>query len=563
MRQFWFFAPLILSYVLVSLSPGQTSSACPLPAAQRYTLLQTFGTNGQGPNDPQFSGIIAQGRDGNMFSTTPDTWTGGEGTVFKITSSGAVTTLHSFSGTDGAESVSGLTLATGGHYWGTTARGGLYGYGTIFEMTSGGALTTLHDFTGGADGGSPGAPPIEGIDGNFYGTTSVGGKVGSNGTVYRIAASGSFSTLHSFGATSQGNPNGPLVQGRDGFLYGTTFYGGKNGAGTVFKISPSGYFKKLANFGGIFGENPSGPLIEANNGNLYGSASRGGTGGGGVLFKVSPLGTLTILHNFPPWGPATPGNEGSYPYAGLVQATDGNLYGTNFLGGRYGFGVLFCYSPGTLQPGQTRFNVLHDFFYSTGAYTQVTLLQHTNGKLYGDTSGGGLPSNGFGAFYSFDAGLNPFISFMPRARRVGHNVKVLGQGFTGATAVSFNGTQTSFVVVSDTFIKGRVPNGATSGFLTVKTPSGTLTSNRTFLVQPQITGFSPGVGAVGTTVVITGISLKQTSKVTFDSVVATNFIVDSDSQITVSVPPGAQTGKIGITTTGAPVYSNGAFTVTP
>ena len=125
MRQFWFFAPLILSYVLVSLSPAQTSSACPLPAAQRYTLLQTFGTNGQGPNDPQFSGIIAQGRDGNMFSTTPDTWTGGEGTVFKITSSGAVTTLHSFSGTDGAESVSGLTLATGGHYWGTTARGGL------------------------------------------------------------------------------------------------------------------------------------------------------------------------------------------------------------------------------------------------------------------------------------------------------------------------------------------------------------------------------------------------------------------------------------------------------
>src|SRR5207302_8446554 len=106
----------------------------------------------------------------------------------------------------------------------------------------------------------------------------------------------------------------------------------------------------------------------------------------------------------------------------------------------------------------------------------------------------------------------------------------LGQSFTGATAVSFNGTQASFVVVSDTFIKARVPNGATSGFLTVKTPSGTLKSNRTFLVKPQITGFSPDVGAVGTMVVITGISLKQTSKVTFDSVVATNFIVRSEER---------------------------------
>jgi len=137
---------------------------------------------------------------------------------------------------------------------------------------------------------------------------------------------------------------------------------------------------------------------------------------------------------------------------------------------------------------------LADFAFPTGGSPQVTLLQHTNGKLYGDTFVGGisifdphcqlLPQCGHGAFYSFDAGLGPFISFMPRARRVGHNVKILGQGFTGATEVSFNGTQASFVVVSDTFIKARVPNGATSGFLTVKTPSGTLTSNRTFLVKP-------------------------------------------------------------------------------
>src|SRR5262249_34019262 len=243
------------------------------------------------------------------------------------------------------------------------------------------------------------------------------------------------------------------------------------------------------------------------------------------------------------------------------QATDGNLYGTNDLGGAFGWGVLFCYSPGSVPSGQTRFHVLHDFSSASGASPQVTLLQHTNGKLYGDTAVGGSANSG--TFYSFDAGLSPFISFMPRARRVGHGVKILGQGFAGTTAVSFNGTPASFVVVSDTFIQAIVPDHATSGFVMVKTAMSTLTSNRTFLVKPQITGFSPDLGAVGTTVVITGISLKRTSKVTFDGVVATNFGVDSDSQITVSVPAGAQTGRIGITTIGAPVYSNGAFAVTP
>ena len=555
MRQARFFAVFIFSCALLRLAQTQTSTACPAATAQSYTLLHSFATDGQGPNDPRYSGIIAQSRAGNMFSTAPDTWTGGEGTAFKITKSGGVSPLHTFTGMDGAEAFSGLTLSTGGYYWGTTASGGLYGRGTVFKMSAPGALTTLHDFTGGADGSLPGAPPVEGIDGNFYGTTGAGGKIGSNGTVYRISSSGAFQTVHSFGAIGQGTPNGPLVQGSDGFLYGTTFVGGKNGAGTIFKISVSGHFQTIASFGGLFGANPLDGLMEGNDGNFYGAASGGGTNGGGVLFKVSPSGTLAVLHNF------TGGSDGNNPVGGLVQATDGNLYGTNDLGGAFGWGVLFCYSPSSVPSGQTRFHVLHDFNSATGASPQVTLLQHTNGKLYGDTAVGGSVNSG--TFYSFDAGLGPFISFMPRARRVGHGVKILGQGFTGATAVSFNGTQASFVVVSDTFIKARVPNGATSGFLTVKTPSGTLKSNRTFLVKPQITGFSPDVGAVGTMVVITGISLKQTSKVTFDSVVATNFIVDSDSQITVPVPAGAETGRIGITTTGAPVYSNGAFTVTP
>jgi uncharacterized repeat protein (TIGR03803 family) len=490
-----------------------------------------------------------------MFSTGTDEWTGGSGTVFKITPKGGVVALHAFNGTDGFESSSGLTLSTGGFYWGTTRQGGLYGYGILFKMTAEGASTTVHDFTGRADGGLPGAPPIEAIDENFYGTTGVGGNPGNNGTIYRISSSGAFQTIYSFGDPSQGYPNGPLVQGSDGFLYGTTFYGGSNGAGTIFKISTAGAFKKIADFGRILGQNPFGPPIEGNDGNFYGVTSGAGPNGFGVLFKLSPFGKLTILHSF------SGGSDGNNQVGGLVQATDGNLYGTNNLGGKFGWGVLFCYSPGTVPAGQTRFHVLHNFDWATGASPQVALLQHTNGTLYADTAVGG--SAGFGAFYSFDAGLGPFVSFMPRARIVGHGVKILGQGFTGTTAVSFNGTPASFVVVSDTFIKARVPDGATSGFLTVKTPSGTLTGNRTFLVKPQIVGFSPASSLVGATVVIDGVSLKQTSNITFNSVAAANFTVNSDSQITVTVPAGAQSGKIGVTTTGAPVYSVADFVVLP
>jgi hypothetical protein len=155
------------------------------------------------------------------------------------------------------------------------------------------------------------------------------------------------------------------------------------------------------------------------------------------------------------------------------------------------------------------------------------------------------------------------VTFLPAARQVGHTVEILGQGFTGTTAVSFNGTPaTTFNALTDSFLTAIVPTGATSGLITVTTPSGVLTSNKKFQVRPQVTSFSPTSGPVGTSVVITGVSLSQTSKITFNSVVAANFTVNSDTQVTVTVPAGATSAKIGLTTTGAPAYSQGAFTVT-
>ena len=145
--------------------------------------------------------------------------------------------------------------------------------------------------------------------------------------------------------------------------------------------------------------------------------------------------------------------------------------------------------------------------------------------------------------------------------KVGATVIILATDLTGTTSVSFNGTEATFKVVSSSEITTTVPTEATTGRVTVVTPSGTLTSNVIFRVIPQITSFSPTSSPVGTVVTITGVSLKQTTKVTFGGVAATTFTVNSDTQLTATVPMGAITGKIAVTTPGGTVSSSGAFTV--
>ena len=208
-------------------------------SAQTYTDLYDMGATSADPNDPVWSGVIAQGRDGNMYSTTPQFWTGGGGDVFKITPAGKVTVIYNFD-LIGRTGNGGLTLATDGNFYGATPSESAFPYGRIFKITPGGSLTTLYSFTNGADGADPTAPPIEGLDGNFYGTTGAGGEGltdGQYGSVYKITPSGMFTILHTFDNAHGANPLAPLLQATDGAFYGTTFYGGTSGAGTIFRIT--------------------------------------------------------------------------------------------------------------------------------------------------------------------------------------------------------------------------------------------------------------------------------------------------------------------------------------
>jgi uncharacterized repeat protein (TIGR03803 family) len=317
------------------------------------TILYAFGSGGSLPIFP--TGTLLAAADGNLYGTTTE----GAASVFRMTTGGSVTFLTELGGpaygtliqgTDGNLYGTTILNGTGTCSWQSTRCMPASGRGTIFRLSpSGGGLTYLHVFNG-SDGAKPYAGLVQATDGNFYGTTTEGGANGY-GTIYRMTPGGSVSTLYHFRAGSDGSHPlfSALLQGSDGSLYGTTqFGGGSRDAGTVFKITPGGAYTLLHSFTGQFipdgtpptgeagdGVQPSAGLVQASDGNYYGTTGGGGALGGGTAFMITPGGTYTQLYMFA-------GNaEGSSPTATLVQGADGNLYGTAQYGGTYNKGAIF------------------------------------------------------------------------------------------------------------------------------------------------------------------------------------------------------------------------------
>jgi uncharacterized repeat protein (TIGR03803 family) len=457
---------------------GFLALAVSLPA-QTFTTLQSFDlTDGAAPE----AGLV-EGLNGSLYGTTQQGGVNSAGTVFEITPAGTLTTLYSFCSVgvcaDGDDPVAGLVVAANGDLYGTTPGGGANGAGTVFKITASGTLTTLYSFCS-ASACTDGRHPITGLvlatNGDLYGTTEEDGAKGG-GTVFKITPSGTFTTLYSFCSLSDcadGEEAWGLIQGTNGNFYGTTLGGGANNVGTVFEITAAGVLTTLHSFDTTDGADPFAGLVQAANGDFYGTTYIGGASGNGTVFKITPSGTLTTLHTF--CSEAECG-DGANPYDGLVQGTDGNFYGTTYAEGANFYGTVFEITPaGALT-------TLHSFDSADGEETRAGLVEDTNGILYGTTYAGGGDFNGT-VFSLSVASLGPFAETLPTSGKVGATVKILGNNLTGTTKVTFNGKTAVFRVTSSTLITATVPTGATTGFVKVMTPSGTLTSNTKFRVSP-------------------------------------------------------------------------------
>lgn len=383
----------ILFCILISISAS----------AQTFTNLLSFrGANGANPYT-----ALVQGSDGNLYGTTIDGGANSGGNVFAISLSGALTKLYSFCSkpncVDGQYPVATLIAGSGGGFYGTTQSGGASNYGTIFKITRSGTLTTLHSFNG-DDGAAPYGSLLLASDGNFYGTANVGGLYGS-GTIFRMAPDGRLSTLYNFcaqaGCPDGQYPLGELIQATDGNIYGVTHAGGNaacfDGCGTIFKMTLSGTLTTLHMFDDSDGEYPYGGLVEAGDGMFYGTTGAGGPNTWGTVYSMTSSGTLTTLHGFD-------GSDGSNPYS-VMLGSDGNLYGTTSTGDPRNNGTIFEVTPsGT-------FTTLHDFHGNDGKLVYSGLMQDTNGIFYGTTYFGGVDNDG--TVFSLSVGLDGSVKDLP------------------------------------------------------------------------------------------------------------------------------------------------------
>ena len=388
-------------------------------AAIIYSVVAQLGASAPGyvPNQ------IVEAGDGNYYGTTTSGGTNNNGTIFRITSSGAVTPLYSFTGgNDGSRPVGSLTLGNDGKLYGTASLGGADSAGTFFSITTGGTFTLLHTFDGTSEGGAP-SFVVKGSDGRFYGTSALGGTDSTQGgTFVQITTAGAVTVLHNFNADLDGDfVNANIVQGSDGAFYGSTQMGGLNGEGTIYRITTSQAFSVLDDLdssditllttlgadGLIYGTNGGGTItstvfkmtnagvqttvhsftdatdgynissfVLGSDGNYYGLTTNGGPGGYGTFFQIQPSGTFTVLYSF-----------STYPtdFGNLTQGSDGNFYSStaeDVTGGA----IIQLTTAGTPTILAT--------FSSPGYNSVAALMQAADGEFYGTTEYGGVTDDG-------------------------------------------------------------------------------------------------------------------------------------------------------------------------
>lgn len=425
-------------------------------------------------------------------------------------------TIANFTGGNGYNPQASLVQGTDGNFYGTTSQSA---GGTVFRVTSAGTLTTLHKFCLGSscvDGATPLAGLIQATNGIFYGTTSLFGAYGG-GTLFQMTSEGDLTVLYSFcaqaGCADGSTPKAPLLQAANGNLYGTTSQGGLNNAGTVFEITPTGTLTTIYNFcsvaGCADGSDPGAALIQATNGDFYGTTDSG------TIFKLTPGGVLTTLSSI--------GINFGLTFGSLLQAADGNFYGAAPGDNNYG-SVFEMSQSGTLT-------TLHSFTGTNGVNPVAGLVQGNDGNFYGITVGGG-------------SGIGEGTVF-----------RITPTG-TLTTLVNFN-------QANGAFPEAALIQGTDGNLYGTTDQGGADNAGSAFKLAVGLQPFvatRPTVGPVGTSVIILGNNLTSTTAVTFNGTPAT-FTVVSSTEVTATVPAGATTGPLQVTTGAGTLESNVAFRI--
>ncbi|HLZ40445.1 MAG TPA: choice-of-anchor tandem repeat GloVer-containing protein [Candidatus Sulfotelmatobacter sp.] len=425
-----------------------------------------------------------------------------------------LTVIQNFSAVSGPQYPTQGALAQG-------RDGKLYGtsfypnYGLVYSVSTRGIGRVVYSFDG-ASASSPNFGVTMATDGRFYGGTNEGGS-SNYGVLFRVTSGGTFEVLHEFQGASDGSrPIYPPVEASTGTLYGTTF--GDLFPSTVYEFAGLGTFSTICTFGGPYANDAG--LLQASDGNLYGVTQTGGSYGAGTLFEITPSGTLLSSYTF------TGLNDGGYPGGTLIEGPDGTLYGTTQSSGSRQGGTIFKYQKGNLT-------TLYSFSLNglINPPSPLGLVLATDGKLYGTTVAGG--KQGYGSIF---------------------RIATDGTGYQELYSFASGTAQYPSQLMQHTngLLYGATIEGGRFGYGMLYSLNIGLGSFITFVLP---------TGKVGRSTQILGQGLTGATSITFNGVPATKFTIVSDTYMTTVVPSGATTGPVVVTTPGGTLTSNRNFAV--